>query len=84
LAALQNNGYTKPRIATRDVNPIGACPAGKRYNYDIIDGGDVKQSLWSTSCGNIKGTFAGNANNVQNLFEAQVPNYDAFVKGITF
>jgi len=84
LAALQNSGYTTPRIASRDVNPLGACPTGKRYNYDILDGSDVKQSLWSTSCGNTKGTFAGNASNVQNLFEAQVPDYDAFVKGVTF
>jgi hypothetical protein len=84
LAALQNNGYTKPRIASRDVNPIGACASGKRYNYDILNSGEVKQSLWSTSCGNTKGTFAGNASNVQNLFEAQVPDYDAFIKGVTF
>lgn len=83
LAALENSGYTKSRIASRNVNPLAACPTGKRYNYDIIDGADVKQSLWSASC-NIKGTFAGNASTVQNLFEAQMPDYDAFVRGVNF
>lgn len=83
LAALQNNGYTKPRIASRNVNPLGACPTGKRYNYDILNGTDVKQSLWSTSC-SIRGTFAGNANTVRTLFENQLPDYSDFVRGVQF
>ncbi len=83
LAALQNSEYTKPRIASRNVNPLGACPTGKRYNYDILNGSDVKQSLWSTSC-SIKGTFAGNANTVRTLFQNQLPDYNNFVQNVSF
>lgn len=84
LAGLENSGYTKSRVATRNVDPLAACPTGKRYRYDIINGSDVKQSLWSASCNGTRGTFNGNTSNVQNLFEAQVPDYDAFVDNIRF
>lgn len=84
LAALQNSGYTRAQEGARNVDPLGACPAGQRYRYDIIDGSETKQSLWSTSCGNLKGTFAGRASTVRNLFEDQVPNYNAFIKGVQF
>lgn len=84
LAALQNSGYTKPSIASRNVNPLGACPTGKRYNYDILSGTDVKQSLWSTSCSNIRGTFAGNPSAVRTLFQNQIPGYNNFVQNVQF
>lgn len=83
LAGLQNSGYTKPQIATRNVEPLGACPTGKRYNYDIINGTDTIQSLWSTSC-NMRGTFAGNASTVRTLFQKQIPGYNEFIKNVNF
>lgn len=84
LAALQNSGYTRPQIASRNIEPLGACPTGIRYNYDIISGMDVKQSLWSASCSKTRGTFAGNASQVRTLFQRQIPGYGDFVKGVDF
>lgn len=84
LAALHNSGYTQAQDAVRNVEPLGVCPTGQRYGYDIIDGSDTRQSLWSTSCGNTKGTFAGRGSTVRRLFEAQVPDYNAFVRGVQF
>lgn len=84
LAALQNSGYTKSRIASRNVNPLGACASGQRYSYDIISGTDTVQSLWSTSCGSIRGTFAGQPSNVRALFQNQLPDYNAFIQGVSF
>ena len=84
LSALHNSGYTKTRVATRGVEPLGACPNGSRYHYDILGGSETIQTLWSTSCNGIKGTFAGNASTVRTLFQAQVPDYQAFVQGVQF
>lgn len=83
LAALHNSNYTKPRIASRNIDPLGACPAGRRFSYDILDGSEIKQSLWSSSC-STKGTFAGNANMVRTLFQNQLPNYNEFIKSVDF
>lgn len=85
LAALENSGYVKSRNAPRNVDPLGACSSGSRYNYDILQGADIKQSLWSTSCGNSsRGTFNGKASAVRSLFQAQIPNYQDFVSGVQF
>ncbi len=84
LAALQNSGYTRARIATKGVNPLGACPTGRRSHYDIVQAGDTVQSLWSTTCSSIRGTFAGSAGTVQKLFEAQIPDYSKLVQGVQF
>jgi hypothetical protein len=82
LAALDNNGFTKARIATQSIDPLSVCAAGDRYRYDIIDGQDVKQSLWSSSCGSSRGTFAGNASSIIDLFKVQIPDYNDFIKSL--
>lgn len=84
LAALQNSGYTRSQIASRNVEPLGACPIGIRYNYDIVNGTDTKQSLWSTSCSKTRGTFAGSASQVRTLFQKQIPEYSKFIKDVDF
>jgi len=84
LSALHNSGYTKTRVATRGVEPLGACPNGLRSHYDILQGAETFQSLWSTTCSNAKGTFAGNTSAVQTLFEAQIPAYSSYVQGQKF
>lgn len=84
LAALHNEGYTKTREATRGIDPQGACPLGRRFRYDIVDGSDTKQSLWSTTCGSAKGTFAGRAVPIRQLFEDQIPNYRDITKDLQF
>ncbi len=82
LAALQNEGYTLSRNAPRGVDPLGACPVGQRFRYDIIDGSETKQSLWNTSCSKSAGTFAGRGSNVRRLFQAQIPNYRDLTKEV--
>lgn len=84
LAALENSNYTRSRTATRGVDPLGACPLGQRYSYDIFQGADLKQSLWATSCSNVRGTFAGQGSTVRTLFQNQIPAYDTFVQGVQF
>lgn len=80
LAALDNEGYTKTRIADAGVTPDGACSGGRRGDFEIFQGAEIKQSLWTTSCSNMTGTYGGNAHNTRTLFERQIPNYNEFVQ----
>lgn len=84
LAALENEGFTRSRVAERNVVADGACPRGRRYNFIIQKGAEKLQELWTTSCGNIDGTFAGRQSRVSDLFEAQVPEYNDFIQGVQF
>ena len=81
LASLHNNGFTRSKTASPNILPLGACSSGRRYNYDIINGSDIEQSLWSTSC-NSNGTFAGSGSAVRTLFQNQIPEYNKFIQDV--
>jgi hypothetical protein len=68
-----NNGNRSKNEAVTDYR--GHCPFGNRYIFQIMDGNDVKQQFWSTSCGN-EGSFRGQADQIVQLFQAQIPGYD--------
>lgn len=82
LAALQNFGYTNTRIYEQDIQPEGACPQGRRADFEIIQGSEKKQSLWTTSCNQIGGTFAGRTSDIRSLFADQLPDYNEFVQDV--
>jgi hypothetical protein len=83
LRALQLLDYTSgvknPNPALAD--PRGVCPLGQHYSFQVISGDESNlQNYWSTSCGG--GTFDGNVLQVENLFQAQVPNYSAIAGNV--
>jgi hypothetical protein len=79
--ALTNAGFNRTRTSTiESVN--GVCPLGKRYIYEINEFGTQVMNLWSTTCGRGVGTFGGNRNLVQSLFENQIPNYNDLVEDV--
>ncbi len=84
LAALENSGYTNTRIAEPNIVPDGACPQDRRADFEIIQGSQTIQSLWTTSCSNARGTFAGQTPTVRALFADQLPDYEEFVSGVSF
>ena len=53
----------------------GECALGRRYIFKIINGANTPQRFWSTSCGG-EGTFKGNAQDVLQLFDQQIPEQD--------
>ena len=84
LAALDNEGYTASKNSEFGVKPEGVCSRGQRADFEIIQGSETKQSLWTTNCKDISGTFAGRTSNIRRLFEAQLPEYTKFVEQIKF
>lgn len=81
LRALDLAGYTSVRPDVDD-DERGYCPAGQRQIYEIIDGGETIQRLWSTSCSVEQGSFSGNRSTVRTLFQRQVPDYTSLMKGV--
>ena len=74
LRAIDLAGFTHGNTATSTQDERGYCPNANRYDFDIVDGSNIKQHFWSTSCGGA-GNFKGNTQEVINLFEAQIPDY---------
>ena len=77
LRALDLAGFTKGvENPSRDAqDERGVCATGNRYIYETISGTSQKQRLWATTCGSA-GTFKGDKEKVQQLFDRQVPLTD--------
>lgn len=82
LSALDMLGFTRTKDAAAGATEAGSCPQGRRIRFEMYDSNETLLSSWSTSCSTKLGTFAGNLPQVQNLFQAQVPNYNDFVSGV--
>ena len=82
LHALNQQGFTRGNAEVTD-DERGYCPTGRRYVYEVIDGADQIQRLWSTSCSTKQGSYTGgNASTVRLLFERQVPEWSSLTRGI--
>lgn len=82
LRALDLMNYTKGNNQPEMEDDRGYCPAGKRYIYEIISGSDVEQRYWSASCSSKVGNFEGEAREVRQLFEEQIPDFRKFTKDV--
>lgn len=81
LASLQNSKWTavnKRSPASVD----GQCPTGFRYIFASSGINDVPNNLWSTTCSNIRGTFAGDSDLILRLFQLQITDYDSLVSDV--
>jgi hypothetical protein len=75
IQSLKHAGFTNGINSDALKDYRGFCPTGQRYIYQLKNNNRTIFQYWSTSCGG-QGTFKGNASTIQQLFKAQVPNYD--------
>lgn len=69
-AALTTPGkYTQEEV--KDLR--GICATGKVYEFDIMDGSQVKEKYWTSTCKGSPGSFGANVSQVSSLFVAQLP-----------
>ncbi|HET9850354.1 MAG TPA: hypothetical protein VFP35_01880 [Candidatus Saccharimonadales bacterium] len=83
LRALDLSSFTsakKPTSANAD--PMGQCPDGLRYVYQLNQNGNSLVNLWSTNCPGSLGNFNGNAAQVTDLFEKQITNYETLTENV--
>lgn len=82
LRSIDNAGYT---IGDKNIDKDerGSCPLGRRYVYEIVNGSEQVQRLWSTSCNTNDGSYrGGKANVIRTLFQRQVPDYNTLTSKI--
>ncbi len=73
LKALKNRGFgkeTTEKVANKD---DGICPKGQLIEYIVRDDSTMGSDLWTTSCGDVQGSFGGNSQGVIDLTLAQIP-----------
>ena len=74
LRSLDLAGYTKGNNDPNATDYRGYCSTGDVYIFQVINPNKTIEQYWSTSCCH-EGTFKGNIDLVQALFQAQFPDY---------
>jgi hypothetical protein len=84
LWAIWRSGFLKERKGLDELqqNEKGQCPLGQRYIFELNESGEQLSYLWTSSCGNKIGTLAGDSSTLQQLFEAQITDYDELVSDV--
>lgn len=60
---------------TGDANDTrGICATGMLYQFEVLQGSNVVQSLWTSTCAGSPGSLKANLPQVQRLFTAQIPD----------
>ena len=78
LAALGDNGFTKANEKSAQKSS-GLCASGQLIDFILDNGSYGKSELWTTSCGDIEGSFNGNGAAVTNLILGQLPGSKAAI-----
>lgn len=81
--ALSRAGFDKERkVSDEQADDRGACSSGKRYVYELFENGDMIKRVWTTTCGNTKGTYAGTNTVTKDLFNRQIPQFSTVIRSL--
>lgn len=82
LAAIRDSGFLAERkVNPAQADPLGKCPLGQLYQFELNDSGETLSYLWSSSCGNDQGTLRVKSSTLQQLFKNQITNYSQLTSG---
>lgn len=60
----------------------GLCPGGKILEFETLQNSKTVKQLWTTTCGNAKGSFKGSSAQISDMFLAQIPQGPELLKKI--
>ncbi len=73
--ALYKANLTKGNELTGDSNDTrGICATGSVYEFTVVAGANTAKQLWTSTCSGSKGSLSASADQLINLFMAQIPN----------
>jgi hypothetical protein len=82
LSALQGNDFALGNSNYKYKTPAGFCSFGDTYSYSLTNGNNAIVNYWATSCGG-QGNFKGITGNINQLFEAQIPDFSQITSATT-
>jgi hypothetical protein len=81
--ALEKANYVKGTEFSGDKNDRrGICATGKVYEFATLKAGSPVKTLWTTTCGNAKGSLSANSSALTSLFMKQIPGGQSIVRSV--
>ncbi|MDB5184066.1 MAG: exported protein of unknown function [Candidatus Saccharibacteria bacterium] len=82
--------YSLDRAKLMDGTPLsdganderGVCATGTVYEFEVLQGTNAIQKLWTSTCVGSLGSLKANLGQVTNLFEQQIPTFRALLQKI--
>lgn len=82
-AAYEQFVYALNRAKLMDGRPFtgddndtrGVCATGSLYQFEVLQGTNVVQNLWTSTCAGSPGSLRANLGQVSNLFQVQIPDF---------
>lgn len=60
----------------------GVCATGYLYEFEVMQGDNTVQKLWTTTCAGSRGSLRANLTQVTRLFQVQIPQYAELVRAV--
>lgn len=81
--ALSRAQFTSEGELSEEVEDIeGLCANGRLYTFKLLQSQSVVKELWTSSCREVRGIFAGDAVQIRNLFHRQIPESRELLRGV--
>lgn len=61
----------------------GICATGRVYEYNLLRNNQPVETLWTSTCGGSKGSLRANADQLTQLFRAQIPESRALISEVS-
>ncbi len=65
-----------------DNDTRGVCATGRVYEYEVMQASNVIKKLWTSTCKNARGSLKANNQQILNLFQKQIPEYDDYTSKV--
>lgn len=62
---------------------LGICATGRLYQFAILKDGESVETLWTSTCSGSKGTLDANAQQLSQLFIAQIPDANSMIRSLS-
>lgn len=61
----------------------GVCANGRVYEFRTLKNGEAIQTLWTSTCGGSKGSLKASETQLSQLFQNQIPDVSAMLRGLS-
>ncbi len=71
-------------LSGADNDTRGICATGYLYEFEVLQGDNSVQKLWTSTCTGSPGSLKANLQQVTSLFRSQIPDYSKLLSKINF
>jgi hypothetical protein len=82
--ALDKANFVAGQPFTGDDNDVrGICATGRVYEFSLLSDSEISEMLWTSTCSGSKGSLRASAEQLSQLFRAQIPESRDLIRDVS-